>query len=116
MEAKTPKKPLTPFFLFREKEKDKGNSMGGKEAGEKWSQLTKEERMPYIEAFRKEREKFDAYLDEQGVPRRSSRKSSTVAQYKGVRVKSILGMNEDIKNLTMAQCKALAAVAVWCDN
>jgi hypothetical protein len=31
-----PRKPLTAFFMFKEKEKEKGVTMSGKEAGEKW--------------------------------------------------------------------------------
>ena len=115
MEAATPKKPLTLFFLFREKEKEKGNSMGGKEASDKWHAMSDEEKKPYIEEYQKAREKYDAYLESEGItPKKSSmRKSGVAPTYKGVRIRSMLGMNEDVKSLHLKQCNALALVAVF---
>lgn len=112
--AGTPKRPLTPFFLFREKQKEKGVAMGGKEAGAKWQAMSEEEKKPYIEMYHEARDKFDAYLEEEGItPRKSSaRKSGLLGAYKPTRVRSVLGASEDIKNLTMKQCRALAQVAV----
>jgi len=110
----TPKKPLTPFFLFREKEKVNGTSMGGREAGERWKNLSEEEKRPYIEEYQRDREKYDAYLESEGItPRKSSsRKSNAPFVYKGIRIRSMLGMMEDIKTLHLKQCAALGKVAV----
>lgn len=114
----TPKKPLTPFFIYREKEKLSGNNMGGREAGEGWKALTEEEKRPYIEEYQRDREKYDAYLESEGItPRKSSsKKSNAPFVYKGIRIRSTLGMIEDIKTLHLKQCAALGKVAVWVQN
>ena len=108
-----PKKPATAFFKFREKEQQKGNVMGGKEAGEKWRNLTSEEKKQYQEEYRKEREKYDSYLEEQGLtPRASSKKKPRDLKYKGARVRAVCGIDEKVKDITSTQYKALGHVAV----
>eukprot|EP00826_Nyctotherus_ovalis_P038634 TRINITY_DN3631_c0_g1_i26.p1 TRINITY_DN3631_c0_g1~~TRINITY_DN3631_c0_g1_i26.p1 ORF type:complete len:118 (-),score=30.66 TRINITY_DN3631_c0_g1_i26:529-882(-) len=111
----TPKKPLTPFFLFRDRVKNDGITMGGKEAGDRWKSMTEEEKRPFIEEYQRDREKYDAYLESEGItPRKSSaRKSNAPFVYKGIRIRSVLGMIEDIKTLHLKQCTALGKVAVW---
>ncbi len=114
MEAATPKKPLTPFFLFLEKEREKGNSMSAKDAGEKWHSMSDAEKKPYLDEYQKAREKFDAYLEAEGLtPKKSSmRKSGLPPAYKGSRIKALLGMSEEVKKVEPKQCSALARVAV----
>ena len=107
------KRPATAFFLFREKERKKGNVMGSKEAGEKWNSLTEAEKQKYFDESKEGRERYDSYLEEVGVPRRSSQKrKSKPLGYKGSRVRAICGTIEDIKPMTSTQCRALAQVAV----
>ncbi len=115
MTTATPKRPMTPFFLFREKEKEKGIAMGGKDAGDKWRDMTEEEKKPYYEAYRKAKEKFDAYLEEEGMPRRSSARKSTAApplSYKPARIRALLQLDDTIKEMSRAQYQALGRVAV----
>eukprot|EP00826_Nyctotherus_ovalis_P022766 TRINITY_DN1758_c0_g2_i1.p1 TRINITY_DN1758_c0_g2~~TRINITY_DN1758_c0_g2_i1.p1 ORF type:complete len:210 (+),score=73.81 TRINITY_DN1758_c0_g2_i1:112-741(+) len=69
---KRPRRPLTPFFIYREQEKDNGNSMGSADAGERWRTMTEKEKAPYIEKYRKAREKYDEYLISKGLPAKNS--------------------------------------------
>ena len=89
MERKTPKKPLTPFFLFKEKEKQKGHILSGTAAGEYWNNMTEEEREPYIDEYNKARENYESYLISEGItPRKSSmKKSGAFLEYKGTRIR-----------------------------
>ena len=108
-----PKRPATAFFLFREKERTKGNAMGSKEAGEKWNNLSEEERQKYFDEYKEGRERFDTYLEEEGVlPRSSQKKQSKPLCYRGSRVRAVCGINQEIKPMTSAQCRALAQLAV----
>ena len=110
---RTPKKPLTPFFLFREYEKRKGNNLGAKEAGEKWRDLTEREREPFVKEYQEAREKYDNYLESEGItPKKSSKKSTNPLVYKSTRIRSMLGMIDEIKSLSLRQCSALGKVAV----
>lgn len=112
-EPSPPKRPATAFFLFREKERVKGNPMGSKEAAAKWKDLPENEKQKYIEEYQEGREKFESYLSEMGVPpRASSRKKARPTAYKGSRVRAVCGTTEGVKGLTTDQCKGLAAVAV----
>ena len=111
--GKTPKKPLTPFFLFREEEKESGRNLGGKEAGEKWRELADSKKMKYIEEYKKAREKFDAYLEEEGIPRKSSAKGiEGPVSYSAGRIKALCGMNEELKGMSTKNYKALGHVLV----
>lgn len=109
---KTPAKPLTPFFLFREKEKEKGNNLGGKEAGEKWNKLSEEEKAPFKAEYQKNKEKFDAYLAEEGFsPKRSSVKKPK-DKYLPAKIRGLLGESEDIKEMSSKQYAALGKMTV----
>ncbi len=108
-----PKRPLTPFFLFREKEKTKGRAMGGKEAGAAWNAMSEEEKLVYVEEYKQEREKFDTYLEEEGIPRRlTAAADKRPAGYISGSVRSLCGTKEEIKELSSKQLRALALVAV----
>ena len=108
-----PKRPATAFFLFKQKEKEKGNNWGGKEASEKWHALTEGEKKKYFDEYNKSRERYDTYLEEVGLPRRSTaKKQSKPTTYKSSRIRGVCGMSEEVKDMTTKQYKALAAVAV----
>ena len=108
-----PKKPLTPFFLFKDKEKLKGNPMGGKEAGQMWKEMPEEEKQAFVEEYQREREKFDTYLEEEGIPRRSSlAKSASHSGYTPGSVKGVCGTKEAIKEIAPKQLRALGLVVV----
>ena len=112
-EEAAPKKPLTPFFLFREKEKMKGNNMGGKEAGALWKSMSEEERQIYVVEYKQEREKFDTYLEEEGIPRRLTMAADKKrCGYTAGTVKAVCGTKEEIKELSGNQLRALGQVVV----
>ena len=109
-----PKKPLTPFFLFREQEKQKGNTMGGKEAGEKWASLSESQKKPYTEQYKKAKEKYDKYLEEtEGiVPGTSSKKKEKPTSYKTSRIRALCGKEKEVKEMSNTIYKALGKVTV----
>jgi hypothetical protein len=109
--GKTPKKPLTPFFLFREEEMKAGRGVGGKEAGAKWRDMSDKEKEKYIDEYKTAKEKFDAYLEEEGYARKSSVKDGPI-EYSAARIKAICGTNEEIKGMSTKNCKALGRLLV----
>ena len=112
-----PKKPLTPFFMFREKEKEKGITMGGKDAGDKWKALTEAEKKPYTDAYKKAKEKYDKYLEEvEGIPAKSSaKKAEKPTCFKTSRIRAVCGKSKDVKQMSQAVYKGLGRVIVSSD-
>lgn len=85
-----PKRPLSPFFLYREKEGSKGNRMGGSEAAERWRSMKEEEKAVYLEMYKKARAEYDEYLASQGLPSKiSSKKKNKNIKYFPSRIKTI---------------------------
>ena len=109
-----PKKPLTPFFLFREKEKDKGHTMGGKEAGALWAALSDSGKKPYLEEYKKAKEAYDKYLEETiGIPHRSSsKKAEKPTSFNSARIRAICGKKKSTKEMPHLIYKALGRVLV----
>ena len=108
-----PKKPLTPFFMYREKEKEKGITMGAKDAGAKWKALTDSQKKPYVDAYKKAKEKYDKYLEEEGIaPRSSSKKTEKPTSFRTTRIRAVCGSNKEIKQMTSQTYKALGRVVV----
>ena len=109
-----PKKPLTAFFMFREKEKEKGVTMGGKEAGEKWKALSESQKKPYVDAYKKAKDKYDKYLEEvEGIaPRSSSKKVEKPTCFRTGRIRAVCGHRKDIKQMSQQTYSALGRVLV----
>jgi hypothetical protein len=109
-----PKKPLTPFFLFKEKQKEKGHTMGGKEAGEKWRELSESQKAPYVDEYKKAKEKYDRYLEEvEGIaPRSSSKKKEKPTSFRTSRIRAVCGHDSEIKSTSDKVYKALGRVVV----
>jgi len=109
-----PKKPLTAFFMFKEEEKKKGKPMGGKEAGEKWGALSESQKKPFLDAYKKAKEKYDKYLEDvEGiVPRTSSKKKEKPTSYKISRIRAVCGKNKEVKQMNHQTYKALGRVVV----
>jgi hypothetical protein len=114
-----PKKPLTPFFMFREKEKEKGRTMGGKDAGAAWAKLSETEKKPYVEAYKKAKEKYDLYLEQTvGLPpRSSSKKKEKPTQFNAARIRAVCGQKKSSKEMPHTILKAMGRVLVrFCHN
>jgi histone H3/H4 len=112
MEKEAPRRPLTPFFMFREKEKEKGTTLSGVDAGERWRNMSDEEKKPYIDAYKKAREKYDRYLEEQGIPvKTSSKKKEKPTKYRSVRIRTVCGKTKDGKAADTKVYQGLAKVA-----
>jgi hypothetical protein len=104
-----PKKPLTPFFMFTSKEK-----IYGKEAGKKWGNLSDAEKKPYMESFRKAKEKYEKYLVEvEGInPKSSSKKKEKPTCFKPSRLRAAWGRNAGIMQGTNHIYQAMGRVVV----
>ena len=112
MEKGAPRRPLTPFFMFREKEKEKGHSMSGGDAGERWRSMSDKEKQPYLDAYKEAREKYDQYLEDQGIPlRTSSRKKEKPTKYRAVRIRALCGKSKEAKGAEPKVYKGLAKIA-----
>ena len=98
--------------MFKEKEKEKGNVMGGKEAGSKWRELDDGKRKPYLDAYKKAKEKYDKYLEEvEGIaPRTSSKKKERPTAYRTARVRAVCDKSKVMLGMAPATYKALGRV------
>ncbi len=107
-----PQRPLTPFFLFRQKEQGKGSKLGRDEAAEKWNDMSDSEKKPYVEEYRDARAKYDQYLEEvEGIPpRTSSRKKEKSSGYSISRMRVVAGKAEGAKEMSQECYKGLAKV------
>jgi len=106
MEKERPRRPLTPFFIYREHEKKNDNPMGGAEAGERWRSMTEEEKKPYIDEYRKAREKYDEYLISKGIPTKSSsKKKGKIPRYYPGRMKNLCSKLKAEKSVYKGLCK-----------
>eukprot|EP00826_Nyctotherus_ovalis_P053633 TRINITY_DN6994_c0_g2_i1.p1 TRINITY_DN6994_c0_g2~~TRINITY_DN6994_c0_g2_i1.p1 ORF type:complete len:135 (-),score=37.19 TRINITY_DN6994_c0_g2_i1:346-750(-) len=112
--ATPPKKPLTPFFMFKEREREKGVTQGAKEAGIKWKKMTEAEKQPYIDAYKKAKMKYDKYLEEvEGLPPKgSSRNKDKPTSYKESRIRATCGRCKEIMQINHKVYKGLGRVLV----
>ena len=114
-----PKRPFTPFFLFRDSLKINAK-IGGKEAGEKWRALTKEEKKPFIDQYTKSKEEFDKYLEEVEGFRRLSRsrghRHDKPDKFRTCKIRAICGLSKETKpmlgNIPFALGKVLVFVSL----
>ncbi len=110
-----PKRPITPFFLFREKLKAEGKSAASKEAAAQWKALGDEGRKVYVDRYRKAKAEYDKYLEEvEGIKPKSpgDKKEQREPQYRYNRIRAILGCNKDVKPLAAAVPRALCRLLV----
>ena len=110
-----PKKPLTPFFMFKEAEKQKGNSLSCQQAGVIWHKMSEEERAVFAAAYRTERDKFVTYLETDcGMPPRGSPAMKKLKQpeYRGAAIRAVCGTRKNQKEMSAEQYKAMGAVVV----
>ncbi len=109
-----PKKPLTPFFMYKDELKQKGIKITPKDAGEKWANQTEAEKKPYLDKYKELREKYDKYMeDHEGVvPGASSKKKDKSTSFKPSRVRAVCGKDKENKSMTTLIYKALGRVAV----
>ena len=123
-EEGTPIKPLTPFFLFKEKQAEKGKKLGGKEAGDLWASLSAEEKDVYIKEYKEKKQRFDEYLEKtEGIlprPRKISYKDKAspmsvgkADHFRTKRIRIVLGSEPNVLPLDKKLQKALGKVLVF---
>ena len=107
-----PKKPLTAYFLFLKKQKELGNKMGGKKAGDAWNELSEKEKAPFVNEYKAAKAKYDKYLEEvEGIaPRSSSKKNEKPTCFSSSRIRAVCGRKPGIKEMSGATTKALGKV------
>ena len=110
-----PKRPLTPFFVYRDKVREDGKMIGTRESAAKWKALTEEEKKPYLDEYKKTKEIYMKYLEEvEGIKPRgsSSPKKKQKLKYKTNRIRAICGVKKEIKPLQATVPAALGKVMV----
>ena len=105
-----PERPLTPFFIFRKELAEKGAPLSAKDCGKKWQAMTKDQRKPYTDAYNKERERYDAYLEAEGIPKKTSAAGKKVTSYKVSKVTNILEKNKKHKEMSESICRGITKV------
>jgi hypothetical protein len=113
MEKKSPpKKPITPFFLFRQKLKEDGKKCGGKAAGDAWKELDEKEKAVFENEYKTAKEKYDKYLEEvEGIaPKSSSKKNEKPTCFNASRIRAVCGKKKEIKEMSGQTSKALGRV------
>ena len=97
--TEAPKKPVTPFFLFKTAESEKGNKMNGKDAGKMWKELPQEKKQPFIDKHKEAKEAYDKYLVEvEGIsPKKSG--SGKPTSFNKNRIRAIFTSDKNVKGM-----------------
>jgi len=115
--AEKPSRPLTPFFLFCEKARIKGEQLSSKELGQKWRNLEESERNSYINEYREMKQNYDKYLEEkEGIHKNCGstlKKKSEVGLYKPQKIRSLVAQKKEIRPMHHLVPHALAKVLVF---
>ncbi len=107
-----PKKPMTPFFMFKEEEAKKGNKMGGKDAGKAWKELPEDKKQPYIDRHKKAKEAYDKYMQEvEGISPKKAGGGKVTAFNRG-KIRAVMTSNKDFKPMDPKIYRGAAKVMV----
>ena len=108
------KRPLTPYFIFLERQKENGIIMNKKEGSEKWKAMTESEKRPYMETYKKGKENFDNYLKETGIYSSKTHNSYKPKPtcYLTSKVRAICGSCENLMPITKELCNGLSRIMV----
>lgn len=109
-----PKKPLTAFFLFKEKMKKDGVKLAGKEAGKRWNSLSDSEKKPYLDEYKKKKEEYNLYLEKyEGIkPKSPGKRGEKPTCYRPSKIRVICGSRKEIKDMSSKLCAGLCKVLV----
>lgn len=109
-----PTRPLTPYFLFLEKERKKGDKMLAKESGDKWRGLKKAEKDKYVKEYKEAKEKYDKYVqDVYGADAMTYKpEPGKVSGYAISRIRAAVGQRTSVKAMPKSFYPALARVLV----
>ena len=113
-ESVIPRRPVTPFFLFMQAERTKVPNLPGKEAGERWQQLPKKEKLQYVEQYKRDKTEYENYLkDVYGMSLAPSlHPTKTVPAFTTTRIRAVLGQDRKIKPMASEIYGALAPILV----
>eukprot|EP00826_Nyctotherus_ovalis_P033294 TRINITY_DN2690_c0_g1_i13.p1 TRINITY_DN2690_c0_g1~~TRINITY_DN2690_c0_g1_i13.p1 ORF type:complete len:212 (+),score=64.09 TRINITY_DN2690_c0_g1_i13:178-813(+) len=107
---KIPERPLTPFFLYLKEQRANGASVSSREGGEKWNEMTSAQKKPFIDKYNKAREKYDAYLEAEGIPKKRSASGKKVTSYNHSKISAIMEHNKSHKDMSRAIVKGITKV------
>ena len=108
--SSAPKRPMTAFFLFAKKMRENGEKMSNKEAGEKWNSLSDSEKRPYLDAYKKEKDKFDKYLESEGITVKGSVPGKKATSYNISKILGVCSQNDEHKGMSGDVCRGLKSV------
>ena len=109
-DAEPQKRPMTPFFLFKAEEADRGNKMSGKDAGKIWKEMPEEKKQPYIDRHKKAKEAYDKYLEE--VEGFSPKKTGKPNYIPKSRIRAVCTSVKDLRCMSLEHYRGLAKVMV----
>lgn len=118
-----PKRPLTPFFMFIQKMKEKNMTVGGKEAGKAWAKLSSSEREDYENEYKKSMKEYEKYLVEvEGFKPKASKSKDTQKlslmgkgvpdHFRAKRIRAVCGTSEKILPMAKKVYAGLGKVLV----
>ena len=112
-EAAAQKKPLTAYLLFTMKEREANKDVKIAELGKKWKELSDTEKKPFLESYKKAKEKYEKYLVEvEGIDPHASEKTEKPTAVPVSRVRAICNKGTKVKPMGQNVYKGIARVVV----
>lgn len=107
-------RPLTPFFLYREEERRKGNDIDAKKVGAKWKKLKAGDKEKYIKKYKEAKDRYDEHIhDLYGVDIKTYQPPTTKEPgYPTTRVRAVIGQDPEIRPMKRGTYPALKKVLV----
>eukprot|EP00826_Nyctotherus_ovalis_P021156 TRINITY_DN1677_c0_g1_i2.p1 TRINITY_DN1677_c0_g1~~TRINITY_DN1677_c0_g1_i2.p1 ORF type:complete len:209 (-),score=73.67 TRINITY_DN1677_c0_g1_i2:185-811(-) len=72
MKIEQKSRPVTPYFVFLKEQRAKGKTIGHKEGGRLWANLSKKEKHAYESEYRKKVDDYERYLAAHGFKPRTA--------------------------------------------
>ena len=106
------KRPLTPFFLYAEGERKKGNKDAAA-LGKKWNKMTEAQKKKYIDEYKEAKTKYSKFIEEiYGSDPLTLKPSGKPIEFSIARMRGILGQSSSIKPMAKGLYPGLVKVLV----
>ena len=92
--------------------------MSAKEAGDKWKSMSDSEKKPFTDEYKKAKEKYDKYLEDQGLSTKSSsKKAEKPTCFKTSKIRAVCSHGDHVKQMDASVYKGFGKVLVFlCDK
>lgn len=91
-------RPLTPFMLFCQSQRQKDSSITSKKLGDLWQKLPTAKRNKYLERYRQDKSKYEKYLKSvYGDEPLTYRHPGKSAGFSILRIRGVLGLSKEVK-------------------